>query len=135
MNSQIQAVIESQAYKCVISWSGGTFIMDEPESVGGQNLGPDPYATLLASLAGCTLATLKMYADKKAWGLHKIEVVLSLKISPSEDVYSTFYREIIFDSALTEAQKERFLVIASKCPVSKILENKTLIQTSINHGN
>jgi putative redox protein len=38
--------------------------MDEPKSIEGKDLGPDPF-TLLASLAACMLSTLRMYIDQR----------------------------------------------------------------------
>ena len=135
MLEQIQGIIKDQNYQCVISWRNGTFLMDEPEHVGGQDSGPDPYSTLLAALAGCTLATLKMYADRKEWFYGQIQVVLSLTITANEAIYTHINRQIIFANQITDEQKKRFLVIANKCPVSKILENKTQINTTITNGN
>jgi putative redox protein len=40
-------------------------------------------------------------------------------------------REIRFSNLVPDDQKQRLLLIASKCPVSKILENKIKIHTSI----
>ena len=59
--------IGTQKYLCNITWRNGQFLMDEPENVGGKDLGMDPFSTLLASLAGCTLSTLRMYIDRKEW--------------------------------------------------------------------
>ena len=58
LEKDILGTIGSQKYLCAISWRNGQLIMDEPESNGGKDLGPDPFSALLASLAGCTLATL-----------------------------------------------------------------------------
>ena len=58
--------------------------MDEPENVGGKDLGPDPYSTLLASLAGCTLSTLRMYADRKGWNVEEITISLNLSQEKSD---------------------------------------------------
>ena len=65
LEQDIVGHIGSQKYLCTISWRNGTLLMDEPENVGGQNTGPDPFSTFLASLAGCTLSTLRMYIDRK----------------------------------------------------------------------
>ncbi|MCB0649596.1 MAG: OsmC family protein, partial [Saprospiraceae bacterium] len=101
-----------------------------PVHLGGKDLGPDPYTLLLSALASCTLSTLRMYIDRKAWqiGTINIEVNLSQAIVEGK-IVSTFYRNIIFGDPITEDQNERLLSIARKCPVSKILENGIAIET------
>ena len=65
LEKDIVASIGEQKYFVEVIWRNGTLIMDEPESIEGKDLGPDPYTTLLASLAGCTLSTLRMYISRK----------------------------------------------------------------------
>jgi putative redox protein len=46
-------------------------------------------------------------------------------------ITTTIKRNITFQDEIPLEQKERLLVIASKCPVSKILENKIIINTNV----
>lgn len=124
-----------QKYLCTITWRNGTFIMDEPKNISGQDLGPDPYTTLIASLAGCTLSTLRMYIDRKGWNIPEISVRLNMHQENETELITFVKRDITFSSDINEEQKERLLLIASKCPVSKILENKVKINTRIEYGN
>ena len=78
LKSKIEGKIGVQKYLCTINWRNGELLMDEPQSVGGKDLGPDPMTTLLASLAGCTLATLRMYIDRKDWNINEIKVSMNL---------------------------------------------------------
>ena len=78
LEQDLKGHIGSEKYLCTISWRNGTFIMDEPEKIEGKDLGPDPYTTLLASLAGCTLSTLRMYIDRKEWDIPEINIALNL---------------------------------------------------------
>lgn len=105
-------------------------LWDEPVSSGGQDSGPDPYTTLLASLAGCTLATLRMYIDRKGWNIPEISVTLNLSQNQDNGLTTTIKRDIFFGEGIEHQVRERLLVIATKCPVSKILENKIIIQTT-----
>lgn len=50
LEKDVQGSIGAQKYLCTISWRNGELLMDEPATIGGQDLGPDPYSTLLASL-------------------------------------------------------------------------------------
>lgn len=131
LEQDIVGHIGTQKYLCTISWRNGTLLMDEPENVGGQNIGPDPFSTFLASLAGCTLSTLRMYIDRKGWDIPEISISLNLTQENSGELQTTISREISFSKDVSLEIKERLLVIAEKCPVSKILKNKVLINTKI----
>ena len=119
-----------EKYICKIVWRNGMFTMDEPINMGGQDSGPDPYTTLLASLAGCTLSTLRMYIDRKGWDIPEISIQLNMIQDTEKGLRTNIRRDIIFPDYLSDEQKERLLVIAQKCPVSKILENDIVINTS-----
>jgi putative redox protein len=131
LEQNIEGSIGTQKYLCTISWRNGTLLMDEPELVGGQNIGPDPFSTFLASLAGCTLSTLRMYIDRKGWDIPEIFISLNLTQTTEGDLVTTISRDIRFSSTVSADIKERLLVIADKCPVSKILKNQVLISTTI----
>ena len=129
LEQDIIGSIGAQNYLCTIVWRNGTLLMDEPESVGGNDLGPDPFSTLLASLAGCTLSTLRMYIDRKGWVIPEIKISLNLAQETSSELETIISRSISFSSEITQEQKKRLLLIAEKCPVSKILKNKITINT------
>jgi putative redox protein len=131
LEQNIEGSIGTQKYLCTISWRNGTLLMDEPELVGGQHIGPDPFSTFLASLAGCTLSTLRMYIDRKGWDIPEIFISLNLTQTTEGDLVTTISRDISFSSTVSADIKERLLVIADKCPVSKILKNQVLISTTI----
>ncbi len=130
LENDIVGSIGLEKYLCTIQWRNGTLIMDEPKNIEGKDLGPDPYSTLLASLAGCTLSTLRMYVDRKGWNVPQITVSLNFVIHKEADFSTEIKREIKFSDTISQEQKERLLVIATKCPVSKILENKIIINTT-----
>lgn len=46
LEGNIKGTIGMQKYLCTIIWRNGDLIMDEPESIGGKDLGPDPYSVL-----------------------------------------------------------------------------------------
>ncbi|MCF6128371.1 OsmC family protein [Flavobacterium sp. AS60] len=131
LENNVEGKIGTQKYLCTISWRNGTLLMDEPENVGGENIGPDPFSTFLASLAGCTLSTLRMYIDRKGWDIPEINISLNLAQEMAPDLETTISRIITFPSNISYEQKERLLLIAEKCPISKILKNKITINTTI----
>jgi len=131
LENDVTGTIGTQKYLCTISWRNGKLLMDEPENVGGNDLGPDPFSTLLASLAGCTLSTLRMYIDRKGWDIPEINISLNISQETEGELRTTIDRTISFPSTIEDDIKNRLLIIADKCPVSKILTNKVLINTTM----
>jgi len=131
LDQPITGNIGTQLYKVTIQWRNGRILADEPETIGGQDLGPDPYTLFLSSLAACTLSTLRMYIDRKAWDIPAISISLNMYQTIDESVTTHIIRDLQFDPPISVEQKERLLLIAKKCPISKILENNIIINTSI----
>ena len=131
LENNIEGSIGVQKYLCTISWRNGTLLMDEPESVGGQNIGPDPFSTFLVSLAGCTLSTLRMYIDRKEWNIPEIKISLNLSQETNEKLETKISRTITFSCEISEEQKERLLFISEKCPISKLLKGNITINTTL----
>lgn len=123
--------IGSQNYLCNITWRNGQFLMDEPENVGGKNLGMDPFSALLASLAGCTLSTLRMYINRKEWIIPEINISLNLYQETEGELTTIIKRDITFSEEVSPEQKERLLLIADKCPISKLLKGTITINTTL----
>lgn len=122
--------IGSQKYLCTMYWRNGQFITDEPEKLGGRDLGPDPYTLLLSSLASCTLSTLRMYIDRKGWNIAEINISLNLFQENNGELTTTILKTLTFPPTVTEEQKARLLEIAEKCPVSKLLKGTILINAT-----
>jgi putative redox protein len=98
---------------------GHTLVVDEPEDRGGSDTGPRPTQLLAASLAGCTAITVEMYADRKGWDVSSIEVDVDLVYDgPMPSNYAVSLK---LPPQLSEEQRRRLLVVASKCPVHKLL--------------
>ncbi|MES2238734.1 MAG: OsmC family protein [Bacteroidota bacterium] len=131
LEKDITGHIGSQKYLCTISWRNGKLIMDEPESNGGKDLGPDPFSALLASLASCTLATLRMYIDRKGWDIPEINIAINAAQELDGEFETVFSRHITFSTDVTTEQKEKLILIANKCPVSKVLKGKITINTQL----
>lgn len=100
---------------------------DEPTNNHGTDKGPAPYELLLASLAACSSATLRMYADRKGWKLGTITADLTFK--RDADGNEKIERVISFSETLDEEQMERIRDIIEKTPVTKTLKRGTPIAT------
>ena len=131
LEKDITGKIGTRNYLCTIFWRNGQLLMDEPESVGGSDIGPDPFSTFLASLAGCTLSTLRMYIDRKGWDIPEIKISLNLSQETNENIETTISRTITFLGNVSDEQKERLLIIADKCPISKVLKGSITINTTL----
>jgi putative redox protein len=122
--------IGTEKYKCTVQWRNGKFIVDEPESNGGKDLGPDPVTLLLSSLGSCTLATLRMYIDRKGWDVQDIAVAVNIYHELKEGKNVTIIdRDLNFISPVTDEQRERLIQIAKICAISKMLEGEIQIRT------
>ncbi len=125
---------------------GHRLYADEPEELGGADLGPSPFEYVLAGLGSCTTITLRMYAQRKKWPVTHIGVDVAYKKSgfgadkrrggsdsdrPGNMMKSIFTRKITIEGDLDEAQLKRMLTIADKCPVHKMLEAETEIRTEL----
>ena len=90
----ISAKIDTRLYRTEItSASGNIVIADEPQEVGGKNLGFSPSELLASSLASCTLITLRMYVNRKKWEVSEINVKVDFQRDSNQNV-SLFTRKI-----------------------------------------
>ncbi len=105
---------------------------DEPESLGGADLGLSPFELVCAGLGACTNITLRMYAQRKEWPVTNIAVDVAYKKSGmGADMKDVFIRKITIEGDLDEKQTQRMMVIAGKCPVHKMLESDNEIRTEL----
>lgn len=118
------------------------FYADEPASVGGNDLGPNPYELLLASLGTCTSMTLRMYARHKGIELKSIEITLKHSRIHAEDCENCetqtgkldrIDKQIVVRGELTSKQVTRLGEIADRCPVHRTLTHEKVIETKIEH--
>lgn len=140
-NELVTAVLEQKdGYTTKMSLGKHKLIADEPESYGGLDKGPNPYQLLSAALASCTAITIQMYAKRKNWELHNVEVHVihkkghckdCKKVENKDSKIDLFTREIYLIGNLDEKQKKRLLNIADKCPVHKTLHSDIELSTSL----
>ncbi|MGI9557862.1 MAG: OsmC family protein [Solirubrobacterales bacterium] len=108
--------------------SGHKFVVDEPESAGGTNLGPSPTRLLAASLASCTALTIEMYTDRKGWDLgDQFEVSAEFERGPRGEC-DHFAVTMMLPHGLSDDQMERIRKIAGKCPVHRTLASEARIE-------
>jgi putative redox protein len=139
----VVVVTESEArpFGQRITVGGHELMADEPATLGGADSGPSPYDLLLAGLGACTAITVRMYADRKGWPLHRATVRLRHRRIHARDcadcetsagLLDHIEREVQFDGELTEEQRARLLDIAERCPVHRTLHSEVLVSTTEN---
>jgi putative redox protein len=106
------------------------FNCDESEDTGGDDAAPSPQELLAASLASCTAVTIEMYAARKGWDLHDVEV--ECEYTPADRGCPTkFEITLRLPSDLTEEQVQRLKVIATKCPVHRTLDGEVMFDERV----
>lgn len=132
--------LSKENYKTVMTAGNHELISDEPDHLGGNDKGPDPYDYLLMSLGSCSVITMKMYADRKKWAVEDLYIELRHFKDHAEDCVDCddpkaridkIEKEIILKGDLTDEQKEKLLEISKKCPVHKTLLSDMEIYSTI----
>lgn len=138
----VVATLDASHYRTEIVASGHVLVADEPEAMGGTNLGPSPYDLVSSGLAACTAITLRMYADRKEWPLEEVQVEVVHEKMHAEDCdcgkdasmgrIDVMDRKISLRGDLTDEQRKRLLEIANKCPVHRSLdEGKVAVRSRL----
>jgi putative redox protein len=116
------------------------WLADEPTSVGGGDLGPDPYEHLLAALGTCTSMTIRMYANRKKISLDDVSVELHHDRQHVKDCegcdaeprkLEVLQKYVTLKGDLSEQERQRLLEIADRCPVHQTLHGDLAIRTEL----
>lgn len=127
----ISAKIDTRLYRTEVkSASENVLISDEPQELGGKNLGLNPTELLAPSLASCTVITLRMYINRKQWDVSEINVKIDFERDAERSV-SVFTRKIEVIGEVDETQRQRLETIANSCPIHKTLTHSIEIKTTL----
>jgi putative redox protein len=111
---------------------------DEPLTYGGTDKGPTPYQLVAAGLGACTAMTIRMYARRKQLALDHVWVDVTHDKIHGQDCETCetksgkidrFHRTITLAGDLTDADRQRLLEIADRCPVHRTLESEIFIES------
>ena len=128
-NAIIREAGSSKFYNAVAK-KGHSFLMDEPELIGEEQLEPallDPLTSALALGSGTKL-TLQMYTGMAKPPLDTVNTEVTH--TPSKERYH-FQRVINLTGNLTSEQRERLLEIKNKCPVHKPRATGTAMSSAV----
>jgi putative redox protein len=116
------------------------FQADEPTDVGGNDVGPEAHELVMAALGACANITVQMYAERKQWPLHGVQVALSYARVPAENPADSGAKigmmdridvEVALVGDLSEEQQRRLLEIADRCPVHRLLVSGVEVNTRL----
>ena len=101
------------------------FTVDEPASNGGEDLGVTPHDLYDSALGACKALTTLWYAQRKHYPVEDIRV--TVERDDAEERRGTYRLKVVLalTGALTEAQRQELLHVASKCPVHKLMTQAT----------
>ena len=125
-------------FKLDMQAGGHHLIADEPSEYGGSDAGPGPYDYLLMGLGACTVMTLRMYATRKQLNLTDISIALQhdrihaadcadCGDRPADARLDRITLRITLTGSLNDAERQRVLEIAGRCPVHRTLKNDPVI--------
>lgn len=119
----------AEPWKGEVSSGTHQFLTDKPEQFGGHDTGPAPYDFLTASLASCTMITLRMYAQHKQIDLGEFTVEVDFHTNREQE--ERIERRVVFQQAVAAELHEKLLNVCSKTPVTKTLLRSLDIHTMI----
>lgn len=105
---------------------------DEPQTMGGLDLGPAPYQLLAAALAECTTMTVRWYAREHDWPVEHVETVVTHEkgaVAGRPGQSDIFDKVVAIGGDLSPEQREKLIAIAARCPVHRTLEASAAITT------
>jgi uncharacterized OsmC-like protein len=114
--------------RAVVDAGGFQFIVDEPESVGGTNRGPQPTDVLLASIASCFAIAMAYAARKTGADLADLQVTATATYDGPR--FSTV--AIALTSTVAHETLERLIPLAQRvCYVTNTLLQPPEITISV----
>ena len=123
---QVVARVGERSFSTNIQTADHYHYADEPKKLGGEERGPTPFQHLLGALGSCTVMTLRLYARRKQWPLKEARAYLHYFSEPEK---IQLRLELI--GALEEAQRQRLLEIADRCPIHKVLSRSLEIDSAL----
>ena len=122
----------TQKMKHVVHMRQHTLAVDEPDSNGGEDLGPSPHEVYDSALGACKALTLVWYARRKQIPLEDVEV--TVERDDSEERAGIYRLKVVLKlgGPLSDAQRQELLNVADKCPIHKLMtKGRTEVSTAL----
>jgi putative redox protein len=118
-------------FQVLIRTDDHAVLIDEPTGIG-DNLGPNPFDSLLASLCGCTIITVWDMAARGKMALEKMWADASIKREGSgKDATFDITLTLKVRGDLAEKDLKRLEKYAERCPIHGLLSKAATITTEI----
>ncbi|MFZ6846834.1 OsmC family protein [Undibacterium sp. RuRC25W] len=106
---------------------------DIDRASGSLDLAPDPHDLLDSALASCTTLTLELYIRRRQMAVTDLRVTVDRIESKNEQGLVTYQmlRRIYIQGEIADADRERLMQIADKCPIHKLLSGQISIQSEM----
>jgi putative redox protein len=106
--------------------------VDVQADAGGEDSGPDPHDLYDAALGACKALTTLWYAKRRGIPVENIEVTVTRDARAETDGIYRLTTTLAASGALTDAQRQDLLRVASKCPIHKLMTQvETEIETTL----
>jgi putative redox protein len=118
-------------FQVLVRAGAHTVLIDEPPGIG-DNLGPNPFDSLLASLCGCTIITVWDMAARGKMVLEKMWADASIKRSgKGADATYDITLTLRVRGELEQKDLKRLEKYAQRCPVHGILSKAATLTSEI----
>lgn len=126
-----------RAHGALTTLSNGRHVWnsDVDKTLGSDDLAPDPHDLLDSALAACTTLTLELYIRRRKMPVTDLRVTVDHvedKDAQGQARYQ-MQRHIFIGGDVDEADCERLLEIANKCPIHRLLSGDILIESELSH--
>ena len=113
-------------------------IIDEPENMGGTNVGPSPIQVLLMSLAGCINITGHQVARQRGMKLNGMKIKIDGTMNPCTFIGCSYEEragfqtinlkvDADFENATTEEVESWLKETEERCPVTDNIQHITKV--------
>jgi len=118
-----------------------TFVVDEPEALGGTDEDANPVEYILAGLAGCINVVGHVVAKELGFTINKLKIEVSGDLNPQRFLGVSYNERAGFQSISlniipdTDADIETLAkwleIIEQRCPVKDNLQNSTPVKIAV----
>lgn len=132
MSTTTACIHRAQGALTTITNGRHAWTSDVPKTHGSHDAAPDPHDLYDSALAACTVLTLELYLRRKSWDVQSMSCSVD-RISEQKDAQGKIVyrltRRISVTGGLSAEEKARLIEIANKCPIHKLMEGRTEIDT------